>query len=98
VQGASTAVAGDQKAKFIHNLQGIVHLPTTRSKFTVLSSPHVHKKSREQFEIIRRQVRLEFELDQGAAELFHELLKNMYFTGCQLSVRVKTNTYFYTTQ
>ena len=77
-------------------MQGIVHLPTSRSRFTVLSGPHVHKKSREQFERITRQVRLEFELDQGAAEVFHELLKNMYFAGCQLSVRVKTNTYLYT--
>ena len=58
-------------------MQGIIHLPTSRSRFTVLSGPHVHKKSREQFERITRQVRLEFELDQEAAEVFHELLKNM---------------------
>lgn len=77
-------------------LQGIIHLPTKRKRFTVLSGPHVHKKSREQFEMITRQVRIEFELDQGSAELFYELLKNMYFIGCQLSVRVKTNTYMYT--
>ena len=30
---------------------GPIHLPTIKNKFTVLRSPHVDKKSREQFEI-----------------------------------------------
>ena len=30
---------------------GPVHLPTVRNRWTVLRSPHVDKKSREQFEI-----------------------------------------------
>ena len=76
-------------------LQGIVNLPNEISKFTVLKGPHVHKKSREQFQRLTRTVRLEFELEQDTAEFFFKLLHNMYFVGCQLSVRVRTNTYLY---
>ena len=38
----------------------IVGLPTTKKAFTVLRSPHVHKKSREQFvmHIYQRQIKL----------------------------------------
>lgn len=79
------------------NPGGIVHLPKSRSLITVNSSPHVHKKSREQFEIIRRAVRMEFELDKEKAEILFTLLKNMYFTGCQLAVRVKMNSYLFPT-
>ncbi|WOX79412.1 30S ribosomal protein S10 [Candidatus Shikimatogenerans bostrichidophilus] len=32
-------------------IKGPIHLPTKRKVFTVLKSPHVHKKSREQFEL-----------------------------------------------
>lgn len=73
--------------------QGIVPLPKTRKRFTVLSGPHIDKKSREQFEIVRSKTRINFELDAGRAEVFFEMLKHMYFGGVQLSVRVRTNTY-----
>ena len=33
------------------NLRGPIPLPTKKNKFTVLRSPHVDKKSREQFEM-----------------------------------------------
>ena len=29
----------------------LIHLPNTNKKFTVLRSPHVHKKARDQFEL-----------------------------------------------
>ena len=50
-------------------------LPTTLRKFTVLSSPHVYKKSREQFEIRTHKARVSTrncELNQGNT-----------FTNCQ---------------
>ena len=73
--------------------KGIVSLPTRRSRYTVLSGPHIDKKSREQFEVVREKTRINFELESGRAEVFYELLKNMYLGGVQLSVRVRTNTY-----
>lgn len=33
------------------NVAGPIPLPTEKAKFTVLKSPHVHKDSREQFEM-----------------------------------------------
>lgn len=80
---------------FKPHLQGIVNLPNEISRFTVLKGPHVHKKSREQFQRLTRTMRIELELEQGTAELFFKLLHNMYFVGCQLSVRVRTNSYLY---
>ena len=32
-------------------VNGPIHLPTRKEKFTVLRSPHVNKKSREQFQL-----------------------------------------------
>ena len=93
-QSALTATEEAQLPGFLKaEPQGIVHLPTTRSKLTVLTSPHIDKRSREQFEIVRRKVRIEFQLDQVKAEIFYGLLKHIYLGGVQLSVRVKTHSY-----
>ena len=61
----------DQSAKEIVNtaqrtgarVSGPIPLPTKISRFTVLRSPHIDKKSREQFEI-RTHIRLMDILDQ----------------------------------
>lgn len=49
-------------------ISGPVPLPTRISKYTVLRSPHVHKKSREQFEM-RRHKRLVDILDPSQKTL-----------------------------
>jgi|TARA_B110001450_G_scaffold142557_1_gene133494 small subunit ribosomal protein S10 len=36
----------------------ILHLPTKNKKFTLLKSPHVHKKAREQFELVTFQKKI----------------------------------------
>uniref|UniRef100_A0A7C4TAU9 Small ribosomal subunit protein uS10 n=1 Tax=candidate division WOR-3 bacterium TaxID=2052148 RepID=A0A7C4TAU9_UNCW3 len=41
----------DTAKRFGINISGPVPLPTERSLYTVLRSPHVDKKSREQFEL-----------------------------------------------
>jgi small subunit ribosomal protein S10 len=41
----------DTAKRFGINIAGPIPLPTERSLYTVLRSPHVDKKSREQFEI-----------------------------------------------
>jgi small subunit ribosomal protein S10 len=48
-QSASSIVQTVQKAGA--NVSGPIPLPTRINKFTVLRSPHVNKKSREQFEM-----------------------------------------------
>ncbi len=48
-QSAASIVQTVQKAGA--NVSGPIPLPTRTNKFTVLRSPHVNKKSREQFEM-----------------------------------------------
>ncbi len=48
-KGARSIV--DTVRKLGANVSGIIPLPTRIQKFTVLRSPHVNKKSREQFEM-----------------------------------------------
>ena len=40
------------EAKKLNIISKTLHLPTKKKKFTLLKSPHVHKKAREQFELI----------------------------------------------
>ena len=51
----------------------IVRLPNKLKKFSLIKSPHVHKKSREQFEIINYSRLLEFE---GTEKLLNILVNN----------------------
>jgi hypothetical protein len=62
-------------ASHFDTCRGIAHLPTTVHKFTVLRSPHIDKKSREQFEtrIYKR------------AFSFHSVYGMFYAHVCQLS-------------
>ena len=47
----STKEIVDTAKRTLAKIAGPIPLPTTKNKFTVLRSPHVDKKSREQFEI-----------------------------------------------
>ena len=47
----STSEIVDTAKRTGANVAGPIPLPTTRNRFTVLRSPHVDKKSREQFEV-----------------------------------------------
>jgi ribosomal protein S10 len=63
--------------------------PTKIQKFTVLSSPHGHKKSREQFEIRTHKMKLSvkgFRQDQLNQILYR--MKNLELLGVQMQVKV----------
>ena len=47
----STKEIVDTAKRTLAKIAGPIPLPTTKNKYTVLRSPHVDKKSREQFEI-----------------------------------------------
>src|SRR3954465_15000908 len=47
----STAQTADTAKRTGRRVAGPIPLPTVKNKYTVLRSPHVDKKSREQFEI-----------------------------------------------
>ncbi len=71
-----------------------IKLPQKIKKFTILRSPHIDKKSREQFEIKRFKNLLTVEItDFKLACLIIEILKNSSFSGVQLEIYVKSFNY-----
>ena len=73
--------------QIIPNLK-IVRLPTKIKKWTVIRSPHVHKKSREQFEIRTYSTILILEAgyDFQVAQL-----QSLLCTGVQMQIRYNSN-------
>ena len=66
-------------------VQGPVPLPTRRSVYTVLRSPHVNKKSREQFEI-RIHKRL-IDLTHTTQQTIDDLTKLVLPAGVDIEIR-----------
>jgi ribosomal protein S10 len=68
--------------------------PTKQRKITVLSSPHIDKKAREQFEIRVFQKHLKVETFSTFLDVFLlvELIKTLASVGVQSKVKVKTQT------
>ena len=67
-------------------LSGIVALPTRIKRFCVLRSPHVDKKSREQFEIrIHKRI---LDLKVPSAETFNALIKLDLDAGVDVEVKL----------
>jgi small subunit ribosomal protein S10 len=63
-------------------------LPSKKKQFTVLRSPHIDKKSREQFEIRTYKKLFLFQTNQKKAfSFFLFLLKQMSFFGVQFRIR-----------
>ena len=73
----------------------VASLPTLKKRFTVLRSPHIDKKSREQFEWKRykKSVYISFQ-KRETVSLFLFLLKNSSFPGVQMEINIKHSTFF----
>ena len=73
-----------------------VPLPSRKKKFTLLRSPHIDKKSREQFELhtYRGQIRV-FSCNRKVLSVLLCLLKNSEFPGIELTVATNSLTPFY---
>ena len=73
-------------------------LPLKIKKFTVLRSPHIDKKSREQFQIKFYKKNISVLINQEDSELkkliFIENLKYIQFVGIQLQVQILYKSYF----
>ncbi len=67
------------------NVAGPIPLPTTINKYTVLRSPHVNKKSREQFEI-RTHNRL-IDILQPNQQTLEELMKLDLSAGVDVEIK-----------
>ena len=68
-------------------------LPSSRKKFTLLQSPHIDKKSREQFqwEVFRGQLGM-FSQNRRVPALLLFLLKSSEFPGIQLKITIYYST------
>ena len=66
-------------------LAGPIPLPTAKNKWTVLRSPHVDKKSREQFEI-RTHKRL-IDIEQATAKTIEALNKLSLPAGVDIKIK-----------
>lgn len=72
----------------------IISLPKKIKKFTVIRSPHIDKKSREQYEIRTYKTIIKVRISNNAiALLFLEVLKNFKFIGIQLEITLQTKSY-----
>ena len=73
----------------------LVSLPTCKKKYTVLRSPHIDKKSREQFEWKKDKKSLTLFFGKKKNLLFFLfLLKNSSFPGVQVEINIKHSTFF----
>ena len=86
---------GLQEGKYSNSVLGKMGAsPTKQRKITVLSSPHIDKKAREQFEIRVFQKHLKVETFSTFLDVFLlvELIKTLASVGVQSKVKVKTQT------
>jgi len=66
-------------------------LPQKCQKLTVLRSPHIDKKARDQFQKRTYKVLFEYTFQEShKAHVFFELLKNSQFPGIQVEIYWKT--------
>lgn len=72
----------------------MINLPKKRKLFTVLRSPHIDKKSREQFEFIHYKKKLIIKnKNVNNAALFVFLLKNSEFPGVEIEISLIYNSF-----
>ena len=86
---------GFSDQKRIESSLKITPLPTLLKKMTVLRSPHIDKKSREQFEWKRGKAQINFDLNcapQISFVLF--VLTHSRFPGVEIEIGVESKTYF----
>ena len=72
-----------------------INQPTKSKKYTLLRSPHVHKKSREQFELVKKKSKLVLLSNQLLPVLlFISYLENSQFPGVEITITLNNSTYF----
>jgi ribosomal protein S10 len=70
-----------------------IPLPLSQKRFTLLRSPHIDKKSREQFQLQTHRCRIDASFcSKGEASLFLFLLRNGEFPGAQVRVEITSST------
>ena len=71
-----------------------IELPEKKKKITVLRSPHIDKKSQEQFEIRNYKTNIIFKIKQvNTSLIFLEILKNSNMFGVEIEISLKFKGY-----
>jgi small subunit ribosomal protein S10 len=72
-----------------------IDLPKKIQKITVIRSPHIDKKSREQFQITHNKSVFIFNIEKRSyAVLFFECLKNSQIYGVELSIDIESSSFY----
>ena len=89
------ATGSSNKKEKVEALFKTISLPTLVKKVTTLRSPHIDKKSREQFEWKREKAEICFNLDFAAQVSFVLfVLTHSRFPGVEIEIGVESKTYF----
>ena len=90
----SLARATEQLQKMLGDTE-VFYFPLKIQKITVLRSPHIDKKARDQFEIRRYKnlVKLKKKVSHNFLEVALENIKNTEFPGIQMKMRISNQTY-----
>ena len=87
--------AGFSDQKRVETFSRITPFPTLVKKITTLRSPHIDKKSREQFEWKREKAQIHFSLSSVAQISFVLfILTHSRFPGVEIEIGVESRTYF----
>lgn len=72
-----------------------VFIPSKTKKITVIRSPHIYKKSRDQFQIkkYKRSLIISFS-DYNVLHVFLEICKDLHLVGVQMHISVKDKSYY----
>lgn len=87
--------ATEQLQKMLGNDVKIFYFPLKIEKITVLRSPHIDKKARDQFEVRRHKnlLVLDRKLSGESLGILFENIKNTEFKGIQMKMKVSSMTY-----
>lgn len=78
--------------KLLSTFKSQIHVQKTyKRKYTVLRSPHVHKKSREQFFLT--EYHLIFSIDSNDPYFLISILKTISFYGVQIKMTIKSSSH-----
>ena len=73
----------------------LINQPTKSKKYTLLRAPHVHKKSREQYEFVKKKAKLVLLSNQLLPVLFFiSYLENSQFPGVEITITLNNSTNF----
>ena len=91
LQGGKT----DLDSNIVNFTKKIIPLPTSRNKLTILTSPHIDKKSREQFESRCNKIRIQTRMrNSRKTYYFLTLLKNLKISGVEITISLRFASFF----